>query len=210
MVPGRRKIMSRDAWELGAPPYGMPDLESVVEHARESYVPPRKRPYELLSVTIRNLPTEVWDIAFLMKEKYPNIKRLSFAQGCLIRTGLRVIEMSLQASSLSVEERLKAIVGNDLDVRTTYVGGRYVPVHVGMLMPNPVRVFCLEEGDLARLSDIAHTYGLPLGNVTTLAMIAGVAQSTSIAPKPFQERAHREIVRFRKIYHVDQQHIVNN
>ena len=202
--------MSRDAWEIPEPPYGMPDLESVVQHAAKSYITPRKRPDQQLAVTIRHLPTEVWDIIFYMKGRYPNIRTLSFAQGCLIHTGLQVLETSLQASPLSAEERLKAIEDNDLDVRTTYVGGRYVPVHVGTLLASSVRVFCLDEGDIARLNDIAHTYGLPLGNVTSLAMVAGVAQSTSIVPKPYQGRAHREIARFRKVLNVSQQHIVNN
>ena len=69
-------------WELTPePPYGYPDLESVLDHAKTGYLTPRKRPDESLAISIRNLPPDIWDTVFFIKEKMPGL------QPCLSQKG---------------------------------------------------------------------------------------------------------------------------
>jgi hypothetical protein len=180
-------------WELASPPFGMPDLESVITHALHGYLTPRKRPYEDLDIDIRNMPGDVADAIWYLKESGKAGDTLSFAEGCLIRCGVLVIERLFKEGARSKEGRKKAIESNDVDARAKYVSQKRSPIHMGAIRVGKMRVFCLSEDEKVRLTELSHTYGLSVGVLTTYAMAAGVAQSTDVLPKTFSERAKKEI-----------------
>lgn len=188
------KASSAD-WELyPEPPYGYPDLDSVIDHAREGYITPRKRPDQKLNLGIRGIPADIWDVVFLIKEKDPRVDTMSLAEGCLIRCGLRVIEDIFQTSERTKERRLIAIETNNADDRETYGTLQYTPIHLGKSRTHTVTVFTLDEQDRARIAEISHTYGLPMTTkVAILAMAAGIAQATSLIPEPFRKRTIDEM-----------------
>ena len=180
-------------WELSSPPYGPPDLESTVYHAlRRGYLTPRKRPTENLDIDVRNMPGDIVDMIWYLKESGKAGDTLSFAEGCLIKCGLKVIEQLFQEGTRSKEARKKAIEANNVDDRAKYLGQKRTPLHLGSIKVPKMRVFCLGEGEKVRLAELAHTYGLSMGVLTMYAMVAGVAQSTELLPKEFTGRAKEE------------------
>jgi hypothetical protein len=92
-------------WELTSPPFGPPDLESVIIHALSDYVTPRKRPHENLDIDVRNMPGDIVDMIWYLKESGKAGDTLSFAEGCLIKCGLRVIEQLFEKGTRSKEAR---------------------------------------------------------------------------------------------------------
>ena len=185
-------------WELSNPPFGMPDLESVIGHAERSYRTPRERPNEDLDIDVRNVPCDISDMIWYMREKGQLIKTRSFAEGCLIRCGLRVIENLFKEGSRSREARKNAIQSDNLDERARYTGQELTPIHLGSMKVTEMRVSCLSEDEKIRITELSHTYGLSIGVVTIYAMAAGIAQSVGLLPKVFRERAEKEIGHFRK------------
>lgn len=192
-------VNKESAWELDEPtPFEGPNLESVIEREKLNYITPRKREEERLNISIRNLPPDIWDIIWLIKEEYPGVDTMSLAEGCLINCGLVVLEQIFKQTPRDRKTRLEAIKANNVEVRYKFIKRKYRPIHLGPEPIDTMTVFCLSESDRSRIMEISHTYGLSAGAVTTLAMVAGIAQSVSALPEGYRERAKLEIIRFKK------------
>ncbi len=189
--------MTVDSWTTDpGPPFEGPDLESVIDREAPGYVTPRKRSNEKLDISVRAIPADIWDIIYLLKETCPQVGTLSFAEGCLLHTGLGIVELAYKAAIPQGRGRREGIIEDDLDLRSKFHNQKYTFIHLGNITIDNATIFCLSETDRARVMEVSSKYGLSVGKVVFISMTAGIAQSTHLLPEPFRKRAESEFRRF--------------
>lgn len=176
-----------------------PSLESVMDRVVAKDLL-REKASDETSVCIRSLPWRSWDavkyLAFKSRTKELEFK--STVEGCLIHTGLLILERVMSQSSRNKQRWIEAVESDDADTSLDYIRPRYSPEYLGKGIGVTRKLFFLNTSDRARAMEISSMYGYSLSQVATLALIAGMALSESLLPRHLVKLAQKEINRFRR------------
>jgi hypothetical protein len=159
----------------------------------------REKPSTETDFHVRAIPRRIWETIRYITIDHPakTIQLKSVAEGCLIHTGLNVLER-IFAQLPGIETWREAYENDTTNVLLDFIEQGYKTEYLGHGLREAKKVSFLNKNDKARAMELNTKYGLSMANIVVLAMTAAICQSVRFLPDTIVDSAGKEMDKFER------------